>query len=480
MSFRRSAFALIGAAMLPINPAHATGEQATLTFETVKRSVEQHDPRIRAAIQRLRGAEGDVQSARGAFDPRLEGNVNVWTGDDGAFYLLRRADVAVRQPTTLWGSEIYGGYRVGLGVGPNDAWPTYLSDQTLTGGEVRAGIEVPLFRGGPIDEERARRKRAIELEDAADYGLSATELDLELAASRAYWGWVSTGQRRQVAEDLMHLAEERDTQLRRRLAAGSIAEFDVIDNERILLERRALLVSAERDFQQAAFALSIFLRDDAGQSILPTAGALPHDVAVEIIDPRPDDPLLAKVVQCHPDAERARAELRAAEVDYSLARNRLGPEIRGFFEYSRDFGEGTGTPFDETLFGNVIKTGAVLEMPLLLREERGRAKSASAAVDARRADLHLVEDQLRARTRDAASAVQAAEAQVGLAEGIVRTATKLAEGERRRFEAGSSNLVFVNLREQQAAFARAAYIEAVAATAVEHVRWDVTTRVMCR
>lgn len=472
--------ALIGVTLVPLAAADAAGDDGALSFETVKQSVQQHDPRIRAAIQRLRGAEGEVQAARGAFDPRLEGDVNIWTGNSDAFYRLRRANVALRQPTTLWGSEIYGGYRVGLGVGQNDAWPTYLSDQTLSGGEVRAGIEVPLFRGGPIDEERARRKRAIQLEEAADYGLSATELDLEIAAARAYWFWVSTGQRRQVAEDLMHLAEERDTQLRRRLEAGSIAEFDVTDNERILLERRSLLVAAERAFQQAAFALSIFLRDDDGQSILPSPDSLPDELEIEIIDPQPDGPILAQVVQCHPDAERARAELRAAEVDYSLARNRLGPELRGFFEYSRDFGDGTGTSFDDTLFGNVIKTGAVLEMPLLLRTDRGRASAANAQVNARRADLHLIEDQLRARTRDAASAVQAAEAQVGLAEGIVRTASKLAEGERRRFEAGSSNLVFVNLREQQAAFARAGYIEAVAATAVEHVRWDVTTRVICR
>ncbi|MEM8608114.1 MAG: TolC family protein [Myxococcota bacterium] len=469
--------ALVVAASLFDATLASASEEGKLTFEAVRRSVQEHDPRIRAAIERLRGAQGDVQAARGAFDPRLEGDVNIWTGPD-AFYQLRRGDVAIRQPTTLWGSEIYGGYRVGLGV--NDVWPTYLSDQTLSGGEIRAGIEIPLYRGGPIDEERARRKRAIDLEDAAEYGLSGTELNLELAAARAYWGWISTGQRRQVAEDLMHLAEERDGQLRRRLAAGSIAEFDVMDNERILLERRSLLVRAERAFQEASFVLSVFLRDDTGRSVLPEAEELPKELSVEFIYPDPNDVVLQQVVQCHPDAERARAELRAAEVSYSLARNRLGPEIRGFFEYSRDFGEGTGTTFDDTLFGNVMKTGVVLEMPLILRTDRGRAQRADADVEAKRAELQLIEDQLRARARDAASAVRAAEEQVELNEDIVRTTTKLAEGERRRFEAGSSNLIFVNLREQQAALANVVYIEALAATAVQHVRWDVTTRVSCR
>ena len=77
----------------------------------------------------------------------------------GAYYDLRSADVELRQPTTLWGSEIYVGYRVGLGV--NERWPTYRDDQTLSGGEVRAGIEVPIWRGGLTDPERAERARAM-------------------------------------------------------------------------------------------------------------------------------------------------------------------------------------------------------------------------------------------------------------------------------------------------------------------------------
>jgi hypothetical protein len=37
-----------------------------------------------------------------------------------------------------------------------------------------------------------------------------------------------------------------------------------------------------------------------------------------------------------------------------------------------------------------------------------------------------------------------------LTEEVVDTAVELAEGERRRFEVGASNLIFVNLREQRA------------------------------
>ena len=62
---------------------------------------------------------------------------------------------------------------------------------------------------------------------------------------------------------------------------------------------------------------------------------------------------------------------------------------------------------------------------------------------------------------------------------VVETADELAEGERRRFDVGSSNLIFVNLREQQAALAKVRLIDAVAVAEIELTRWDTTTRVQC-
>ena len=62
---------------------------------------------------------------------------------------------------------------------------------------------------------------------------------------------------------------------------------------------------------------------------------------------------------------------------------------------------------------------------------------------------------------------------------MVDTAAELAEGESRRFDVGSSNLIFVNLREQQAAMARMRLIDAIAVAEVERTRWDTTTRVAC-
>ena len=469
----RCGFFLV-ASLIPLL-AHANPEDGPpLHFDEVLRSVSSHDPRIRGAVERLRGAQAKTTAARGAFDPRLEGGAKVLTG---GYYDMRSANVEIRQPTTVWGSEIFVGYQIGLGI--NERWPTYRDNQTLSSGEVRAGIEVPIWRGGLIDPERAERSRALHNEEAADHALSVTKLDLELAAAQAYWRWASAGQNREVATSLLQLAEQRDEQLRRRLEAGSIPEFDVLDNERILLERRAWMVAAERAFEEAAFELSLFLRDSTGLSVVAGSERVPERLEFEPLEDLAVQQAITQVLECHPELGRARAGLQAAEVDQTLTRNRVAPDLRAIFEYSRDLGDLTGTVFDVTLPGNVFEVGVQLSMPLLLRGDRGRRDMARAEVGEKQARLHFIADQLRARTRDAASAVRAAQERVHLTEDVVDTAARLAEGERRRFEVGSSNLVFVNLREQQAAMARMQHIEALAIAEVQRTRWETTTRVQC-
>lgn len=472
---RRSAWLIVATAFLFSSTVLASEDgTSALQLEEVLRSVTVHDPRIRKAIEGLRQAESTTMEARGAFDPKLDGSLGLRSG---GYYDLRRANVELRQATTLWGSEVYLGYRVGLGI--NERWPTYYEDQTLSGGEVRAGIELPVWRGGLIDEPRAKRARAMHLEDAAGYGLSATELNLELAAAGAYWRWVSAGQKLGVTEALVHLAEERDGQLRRRLAAGSIAEFDVTDNERILLERRAMLVAAERAFEQAGFELSLFLRDPQGRSVVPQPNRLPKAPAGTPPTEPIEELVMQRVLMCHPELRRARAELQAAEVGVALTENQLAPELRGFFQYSRDLGDLTGTDLDFTLPGNVFNAGVKLSMPLPFRSERGRVGVARAQVAQNEAALRFLEDSLGAKVRDAASAVRAAQERVKLTAKVVGTAAELAEGERRRFDVGASNLIFVNLREQQAAMAKMQLIEATAIAEIERTRWDTTTRVEC-
>ena len=213
---------------------------------------------------------------------------------------------------------------------------------------------------------------------------------------------------------------------------------------------------------------------------MPPDNRLPVESEAQPFNPIGEDAAIERVLQCHPEVEQARAELQAVEVEQELARNRISPELRGFFQYSRDLGNLDDTEFDITLPGNVYEAGVVLSMPLLLRTDRGRARAASAKVEEQRAALQFLEDQLRARVRGRPRLrSRRHKSELGLPTGWSRPRRNLPKASVVASRSGRAILVFVNLREQQAAFAEIRHIEAVAVAEIEMERWDTTVVIPC-
>jgi cobalt-zinc-cadmium efflux system outer membrane protein len=79
-------------------------------------------------------------------------------------------------------------------------------------------------------------------------------------------------------------------------------------------------------------------------------------------------------------------------------------------------------------------------------------------------------DKAVADVRDAFSMLQAARERVELARGAAEAALEVAEGERERFGLGATTVLFVNLREQAAADAEVAVIDALAEAQVAIAR----------
>ena len=147
-----------------------------------------------------------------------------------------------------------------------------------------------------------------------------------------------------------------------------------------------------------------------------------------------------------------------ASVDLRLARNAVAPraDVEGWV--SKDFGAGRDDlrPLD-------LGVGIALEIPLLLRAERGKERVASAKLARLRAEERLLRDSLVASIRSAHAAIEAAHASVELASQARRAAEQVAEAERRRLALGDSDVLTVNLREVAAASAAFAEAQALLA-----------------
>jgi outer membrane protein, heavy metal efflux system len=118
----------------------------------------------------------------------------------------------------------------------------------------------------------------------------------------------------------------------------------------------------------------------------------------------------------------------------------------------------------------VLEVGATLSFPLWLCKARGKLRASEAKLRALEEKARFAEDKVLAEVRDAWSQLDAAHERAELARRTAEAVLQVASGERERFELGATTVLFVNLREQSAADAQTALIDALAELGYSTVR----------
>lgn len=427
----------------------ATGE---LTLDTVLNRVETHFPLLLSILEERGLASADRLTAEGAFDLTLRSGL---TNQEGSFGNTR-LDIQLDQPIAQTGANVFGGYRMGLGD-----FPVYnLGQKTASAGEFRGGVTVPLLRDRPIDRRRAALRQAVIAEQIADPVIRRAQLDFLRTASRAYWAWVAAGEQYRIAQDLLKLAEDRQAFFEGRLKAGNEDVIRVDDNRRSIFDRRGRLKSAERSFQQASLELSLYYRDDTGQTIVPTAAQLP--AAFADLNPVPvgADQSTAAVhaaLASRPELERLKLQKDRAAVELKLAMNQYEPALNVGAGFTQDVGPSKKSFSGVDIFAS-DKTSATafatLEMPWQRREAQGRARRALIQMNQLAQQERYAQDLIRTEVLDAISAIVFASERLTQARLELAEADKVAANEKKRVLDGGRDVVDLNLRELNAAEAR--------------------------
>lgn len=421
-----------------------------LNLDDVINATLHHHPALKAEMQERVAADGTLLSAEGAFDPNIKSDIfstatGGYSGNYGSAY--------VEQPLQLYGSKVVAGYRVGRGL-----FPTYEDYYaTNSGGELGAGVEVPLLRDGPIDRRRAAIGQSISGQTIADSAIEQRRIELARAAALTYWDWTAARNKALVYKRLLQVADERDRQISERVKRGDLPDFDRIDNQRAVLQRKAQLLSAERAVRNAEFNLALFFRDDMGQPrAVETFEALSRIPLPLFVPDASVEAPIAEAVKARPEFKNISAQREQNELELKLARNQMLPRLDLRVFSANDVGSGEVRREEPE-----IKAGVRIEIPLLTRTQEGRI----ALFEARQQKLAFTEtflkERIRADVQDALNALDIARLRVDVVKREVEASEDLAQGELKRFELGDSNLIFVNLREQNAADAQVREIEAL-------------------
>lgn len=411
--------------------------QEPLTLQNVLESVNRSYPPLLAAMRDLDVAKGDLRSAFGRFDTTFRARFDA---DQFGFYDNERFDVSVEQPIASQGATFFTGYR--LGDGSFASYDGKLETRSL--GEVRGGVRLPIFRDRAIDSRRAELRKADLGVDSARLSIDQQKIVILQLATQRYWSWVASGQRLRIAESLLKIATDRDTFLRDSVKLGQLASIEVTDNERAILQRRSNIVEAERGVQQAAIDLSLFYRDANGNPLIARNEQLPALFPAQeaLTDSRLKDDIGTAIAR-RPELQRLLVQRKQTEVDASLARNQMLPNVDLLMSFTAEGGSGNVKRGPQEL-----RASLVFELPFQRRVADGRLQAAQARISQFDQRERFQRDQITAEVQDAISAVQAAYRRSRLIHEELEVARRLEDLERSRFELGDSTLFLVNLREQ--------------------------------
>lgn len=426
---------------LPLLPKSSDADAATLELNEVIMSVYATYPLLEAAFFGRNIAQGNYLSAQGNFDLKLKAaSENGPTG----FYETYRQSFGFDQPIYS-GGNYFGGYRVGRG----EFQPWYLERQTNDGGEFKAGLVIPLLRDANIDSRRAELWRTAYGTQLVEPEIKQQLIEFVRQASYAYWDWIAAGQYYEIQRQVLELAVTRNKGLEREVELGSRDPPDLQDNQRLIVSREAMAIDARRKLQQSAAKLSIYYRDPTGEPIIPGPEAMAAFPSPTLSDELQLESDIQTALANRPELSVLEFLREQLEIDYTEAENNMLPGLDAMAAGSQDVGAPTSSKRDKSQFE--LEAGLYFDMPLQRRKARGKMQATEGKIAQVAAKRRITEDKVAVEVRTVYAAMMAAAERVEKAREAVGLANQMAEIERTKFDNGASDLLAVNLREQQAA-----------------------------
>jgi outer membrane protein TolC len=437
----------------PVIDSRAVQAQATrtapLTIGEVLARIELTHPLLRAMGAERSKARAKILKALGAWEPQIKNYTqteryttwNLTTAFDiPSQHTAGYADSTI-QAGHPWGFTVEGGLRSGFGdkgnariAFPPDVLAGYPQQHFYYGGSFH------LLRGFMVNEENAQFQQAELAGPQAEIKVAQKRQDLYLAGAVQYWDWQVAVKQAEIVKRALAVAEERLVQVEGLAKGGKIAPLDVVEATQEVQRRREAAIAAQRKVEYEQYKLSLFLWEN-GEPVTPRPEWAP-EFQGETPLPTNDEVAAYKVEakEIRPEVRDLYIEAKINNIDIKLAKNKLLPML--------DLEGGPTKGVADWIVGIGYRVGLHSEVPLFQREARGKVMAAEVAQQQLALKQLYTEQQVDFDVDNWLSAIVRARDRVKAATEALRLAKTLEEGERTRFNIGSTTVLFVNLRER--------------------------------
>jgi outer membrane protein TolC len=442
MTFRTASRLVLAAAGLA---ALTAGAQETLTLEDAIQQALAKNYTIRVESFGPRIASAQLLQAQGLFDPTLRFSYN--RSEDGATqptdpFSNTRPPASIIQiddyQASLGGRTAWGATYSLTGAVQNQRGTfNNFTDQFYSFGGVR--VTQPLLRGfgfGPslVEVRVARANRNI-----SQWEYKQAVIDTITRVIQLYNDlWFSqqslaTARRsRDLAEQLLHENE-------RRVAIGSMAPADVtVARTRVALRQEGI-VSAERNLLDVQNVFRQLLTDSTRPEIDSSFLVATPPVPIAPVLDKPGD--LQRALELRPDFQQAKAFVTVAKAQKSASRSSLLPQVDFVGSYGYN---GSGDTFHEAVRDarraetESWSAGAVVSLPIPLREGRGRYYAAKYSLQRAETQLQRTEQDIVVQVGNAAGRIDTSAKRVEIARFARQLAEESLTAELKRLRVGQS------------------------------------------
>ena len=411
-----------------------------LTLQDFHRLILQFHPVASQAALLTEQARQELRMARGTLDPVVSSKLYRKEYNGKEYYHLWSNTLQI---PTWFGPEIKAGYDQTRGQYLNP------ENNTPVGGLSFAGISVPLGQGLFIDQRRATIKQANLLQQIAEAERVKLINKLLLQATKDYWDWLLYYREMQLYQEALNLADFRLKAVRSRVKEGDLAAIDTVEALAEVQNRQVLMQQAQLAYNNArltvathlwaANAVPLELQD---QTIPGLAGSeltsLPQDSVQK---------LLENAKTNHPDLRKLNLKGQQLQVEQRLASDKLKPKLNVEYNVLQQDFYLRPDAFEGQYMGGNYKLGMSFNVPLFLREERGKLQLTKAKLQTNNLELQQTTREVENNLLAAFNEWQVLAEQIKLQEQMVENADKLRNGEVIRFQNGESSLFLVNSRE---------------------------------
>lgn len=414
--------------------------QKTLEIDEFLRLVGNYHPISLASEIVLQKGEATITKARGSFDPYAKLDMNEKNFESKEYYSLLNAGLVI---PTWYGIELKTGYEANTGEFLN-------AENTVPNSGIwNAGISAPLGKGLFIDKRRATLKDAKLYSNATINERRIMKNDLFYKATTEYWEWVNLWNQQKSLEEMVTVAQIRFNAVTSSFLLGDKPAIDTLEAKIQLQNRVAQLLQVNQLYKNQTLELSTFLWYE-NNTPLEITDSLTPPLFSTISAPfnHSNDsllPILNNLNSAHPELLVNQIDIQRLELEKRLKIESLKPNIRVQYNI---LNEPLGNDVLANVSPNNYKWGLSISTPIFLRKERGDLRLTNLKLNESELKLELKRVQVQNKVIQYYNEIEFLKDQVALMENVVSNYILLLDGEREKFNFGSSSLFLINSREK--------------------------------